>query len=237
MTLKYEPDSREESSHPDGWPPAQLGRPRRPAYPVFVGVLVIVLFGLAGFLWWLLESTVPIGEYEAAIASLSAVEAELEEVSAENDGLGNEVEALAVESDRLERELADRSAESQRLEQRLGSLANVGRAIAILSMWYDPEHIAELRGAGLDLSAADQLMGDLGFNQAFAEWVESDNWQDVNRSMIQLPDERAQAAWDAFARAEIGSVEEAIAITEFTWRVVQLLLETLLELDVTTPSA
>lgn len=237
MTLKYGSHSREESSPPDGWPPAQLSRPRRPAYSVIIGVLVIVLLGLASVLWWLLDSTVPIGEYEVVTASLSAVDAELEEVSAENTSLGNEVEALAAEIKRLESELADISGESQRLEQELGSLADVGRAIAILLTWNDPEYIAELRGAGLDVSAADQLMVDLGFDEAFAEWVEGDNWQDVNRSMIQVPDERAQEIWDAFARAEFGSVEEAIAITEFTWRLGQLLLETLLDLDVTTPSA
>jgi hypothetical protein len=197
---------------------------------------VIILLGLAGALWWLLDSTVPIGEYEAATGSLSAVEAELTDVSAENTSLGNEVAALSAESRRLEGELADLSAQNQRLEQGLGSLVDVSRAIAFSFVWYDPEYIAELRNAGLDETMADELMVDLQINETFAEWIESNNWQTVNRIMMQVPDERAQEAWDAFANTEIGSQEEAITMTEFTFRLAQLLIEPLLELEATTHS-
>jgi hypothetical protein len=235
MTLKYAPDSRAETALPDGGPPARLSGPRQPTFAWIITGLV-VLVGLAGFIWWLLDSTVPVGEYEAATASLSAVEAELTDVSAENTSLGNEVAALSGEIKRLEDELADLSEQTQNLEQGLGSLVNVARAIALDRLAWDPEFIAELRSAGLDESVADQLMVDLQINGTFAEWVESDNWQTVNRIMMQVPDERVQDAWDAYADSEIDSLEEAIAWMEFNWRLVQLLVEPLLELEATTLS-
>lgn len=200
-----------------------------------VGVLIAIL-GAAGVIWWLLDSTVPVDDYEAVTASLSAMEAELADVSADNINLGDEVAALSSESDRLEGELADLSLESQRLEEGLGSLNDVARAIAVVSLWYDPEYLAELRDVGLDETMADQMLVDMGFNEPLAQWAETNHWQDVNRIMMQVSDERAQEAWDEFANAEIGSGEEGVAYVEFTWRLTQLLLQDLMEFGVTTAS-
>lgn len=235
MTLRYGPRSREESARSDDWPPAQLSRSRKPMILGIVGVLITIL-GAAGVIWWLLDSTVPVDDYEAVTASLSAMEAELADVSADNINLGDEVAALSSESERLEGELADLSLESQRLEERLGSLIDVARAIAVVSVWYEPEYLAELRDFGLDETMADQMLVDVGFNEPLAQWAETNNWQDVNRIMMQVSDERAQEAWDEFASAEIGSGEEGVAFVEFTWRLTQLLLQDLMEFGVTTAS-
>jgi hypothetical protein len=234
MTLKYGPDSKEESRS-EKWPPAQLTKPRRPIYLVVTGAL-IVLFGMAGFVWWLLDSTVPLAEHEAVTLSLSEAEAELADVAAENARLTDEAQVLSRETGRLGDELAELSAERQQVSQDLTSLVKVARATAVLFAWYDPEYIAELRSAGLDETGAEALMQDLGFSQTYPEWVEAYNWQDVNRIMIEVPDERVQEIWDEYANAEFGSVEEEIAFVEFVWRLSQVLLESLMGLDTGTLS-
>ena len=234
MTLKYGPDSKQESRSAS-LAQAHLSRPRRPMYLVVIGAMVVIL-GMAGFVWWLLDSTVPLAEHEATTLSLSETEAELADFTAENDRLAVEVERLSQETDRLDKQLAEVSRERQQVNQELASLVQMARATAVFFTWYDPEYIAELRGAGLDETGAEALMQDLGFSQTYSEWVESYNWQDVNRIVLAVPDEQIQLTWDEYANAEIGSVEEEIALLEFAWRLGQILLETMMEVDTSTPS-
>lgn len=235
MTLKYGADSKEES-RTESWAPMQPSRPRRRLYLVAIGALVVAVLGMAGYVWWLLESTVPLAEHEATTLLLSETEAELADFVGENNRLAAELDALSEESGRLDEQLADLSTERQQVNRELASLVTMARAMAAVLAWHDPNYIAELRSAGLDETGAEALMQDLGFGQSYPEWLNSFNWQDVNRVVIAVPDEETQAAWDEFSEAEIGSVEEEIALLEFIWRLGQVLLESLTQLDTGEPS-
>lgn len=211
--------------------------PRRPKYPWIVSLLA-VLVGLAAVGWWRLESTVPVDEHEAVMASLSAAEDELAEVtarldsvSADNDELRNEAESLSAENASLEDDLAGLSSKSDHIEQQLRSVTTMARAVAIMSLWYDPAYLAQFRGEGLDETIASELMADLAINDTYEGWLEWNSWQDVNRIMLQVPDERFQDVWDVYAKAEVGSQEEEIANIHFAWLLARALLETMLELE------
>ena len=251
MTLTHEPVVDEERAAP----------PRRKRWPWLVAVIVVVVLAMAGGVWWLLDSTVPVGDYDGVVAELDATEAalasaeeELAMAEAEVAALQSEVEALAAENTEMAQDLAaaQRAAAAfpdvATLQEAIGSAVAAAEAFATLLLDLDREFAIEVQDAGADVTLADDLLADLGRSETFVDWAVEQSagmpWFFRDESMADVDDDVLFQSYSTWLYAELGSLEELASRWEYQWRLAHLILEPLHEMQLlvedlaaTTPTA
>lgn len=238
---------------------ARAAPPRRRRWWLWVvSAILVVVLALAGGIWWFLDSTVPVGDYDEAVAELLAteealagVEEDLAAGEAEVAELHSEIESLATENARAAQDLTDEQRRTAALvadhaAMRIAVVSALAAAHAQATdvLNFDPDFAVEIQEAGADLSLADDLLADLGRDESFVEWAAGNPWSYADRSMMDVDDEVLFGAYSTWSYAELDSPEESASFWEYQWRLSHLILEPLLEVELlledlaaTTPSA
>lgn len=209
----------------------------RKRWPWIIVSAVIITIGLAGTIWWLLDSTVPNSEYDEVVAELAASEEALVVAEADAAMLGEEAAGLRSEGDDLASELAvkieqvaELEALSNSVHYQLADAMAAAKANAYLRLDWLPEDVAAMEDAGIDLGVPNALLQELGEDEVWTEWAGStDAWVMRDRYMLEIGDDALMEAWARYWDAEIGSAEEMAALTEFDIRLAYLILEPLVE--------
>ena len=177
-------------------PPSASDAPRqsRRTWPwVAVAIVAAVMVGLAGMMVWLMASTVPTGDYDAAVADLESAEAK--------------VTALAKENSDLTADLASLSGERDQLVAAVAATAIAAKARAYIDLNIDPMYVEEQAQAGMEFTSYDELLALLGEDMTLTEWVNSnDAFRAAERSVYDTEDAQLIDAWNEWLSAEIGTI-------------------------------
>jgi septal ring factor EnvC (AmiA/AmiB activator) len=126
---------------------------------VAVAVLVAVMVAMAGVITWLMASTVPTDDYDAAQAELESAQEQVTALTEERSDLTAERDSLTDERDQLVASVA--------------ATAVAAKALAYIDLNVDPLFVEEMVQAGTDFTPYDELLATLGEDVTLAEWVSS----------------------------------------------------------------
>jgi hypothetical protein len=150
---------------------------------VAAAIFAAVTVGLAGVIVWLMATTVPTGDYNAAVADLEAAQTEVTTLEDENSDLTAELASLSDERDQLVASIA--------------ATAIAAKARAYVDLNFDSMYVEEMAQAGTDFAPFDDLLATLGEDITLVQWVASGQaFEAAEDSVYDTHDPQLIGAWN-----------------------------------------
>lgn len=205
--------------------PDSTQRPTR--WPWVVGAALVAVLAAAAVYWWLLDSTVSQDLYDETVAELTVAEESLAAAHDDAAELQSELDALSREIEELTTAVAAGADQVAELRGRLDAAETATRFLAYRYVTGTPEDLAALLDGGFDTTSADAILQHLGETETLTEWVEGTPWVMIDHAVSDIDDEMLTTAWSRYLEADVGSMEETVAVVEFEGRLLSLILDAL----------